>query len=181
MNPAAEELVGATQDEVFASEDPWGFIHPEDRLGLESRIARREAGEEVGAPYQFRIIRKDGGERWVESTAAAIELEGERASIAVVIDITERVRAQDELRRARDELERRVERQMGQGQDYDLTFRERVVLNLVAAGKSDKEIAAELSISPLTAQKHVSNILRKMNAASRTEAGVRAVREGLLG
>ncbi len=55
-----------------------------------------------------------------------------------------------------------------------------VTLHLVGAGRSDKQIGAELGISPLTAQKHVSNILTKMDAASRTEAGVRAVREGLL-
>jgi DNA-binding NarL/FixJ family response regulator len=50
----------------------------------------------------------------------------------------------------------------------------------VAAGKADKEIAFDLGISPQTASKHVTNILSKMNAASRTEAGVRALREGLL-
>jgi DNA-binding NarL/FixJ family response regulator len=54
------------------------------------------------------------------------------------------------------------------------------VLHLVAAGESDKEIGATLGISTLTASKHLANILRKMGAASRTEAGVRAVREGLL-
>jgi DNA-binding NarL/FixJ family response regulator len=46
---------------------------------------------------------------------------------------------------------------------------------------ADKEIAAQLGISPLTAQKHLSNILSKMGAGSRTEAGVRAVRERLVG
>jgi DNA-binding NarL/FixJ family response regulator len=51
----------------------------------------------------------------------------------------------------------------------------------VAEGKSDREIAAELGISGTTVQKHVSNILGKMQATSRTEAGVRAFREGLLG
>ena len=66
------------------------------------------------------------------------------------------------------------------GQAYGLTFREMTVLRLVVAGKSDKEIAATLGISTLTASKHLANILRKMGAGSRTEAGVRAVREGLL-
>jgi DNA-binding NarL/FixJ family response regulator len=37
-----------------------------------------------------------------------------------------------------------------------------------------------LGISTLTASKHLANILHKMGAAGRTEAGVRAVREGLL-
>ena len=63
---------------------------------------------------------------------------------------------------------------------YGLSFRELTVLNLVAAGKSDKEIAGLLGISLGTASKHTGNILGKMGASSRTEAGVRAVREGFL-
>jgi len=66
------------------------------------------------------------------------------------------------------------------GHPYGLTFREMTVLRLVVAGKSDREIGVTLGISPFTASKHVANILRKMGAARRTEAGVRAVREGLL-
>ena len=63
---------------------------------------------------------------------------------------------------------------------YRLTFREFTVLHLVSDGRADKQIAIELGISPLTAQKHTSNILSKMGASSFTEASVRAVREGLL-
>jgi len=63
---------------------------------------------------------------------------------------------------------------------YGLTERERTVLRLVAAGKSDKEIGRELGISPLTAHKHLANILSKMGAASRTQASVAALREGIL-
>ena len=45
---------------------------------------------------------------------------------------------------------------------------------------ADNEIAALLGIRPLTVSKHVSNVLGKMNSKSRTEAGTRALREGLL-
>ncbi|MCH7718730.1 MAG: response regulator transcription factor, partial [Chloroflexi bacterium] len=95
-------------------------------------------------------------------------------------DITERKQTQEALRQARELLEGRVERQMVRRNPYRLTFREFTVLHLVAAGRANKEIARELDISVLTAHKHVANILGKMNAASRTEAGVRALREGLL-
>ena len=63
---------------------------------------------------------------------------------------------------------------------YALTFRELTVLHLVAAGRADKEIARELGISFHTASRHVKNIMSKMNATSRTDAGVRAVREQLI-
>jgi len=58
--------------------------------------------------------------------------------------------------------------------DLGLTGREREVLRLVAAGRSNKEIAAELFISPKTASVHVSNILGKLGAASRGEAAAKA-------
>jgi DNA-binding CsgD family transcriptional regulator len=60
-----------------------------------------------------------------------------------------------------------------------LTDREREVLALVARGKSNREIAAELFIAPKTASVHVSNILAKLGAASRTEAAAIAHREGI--
>jgi PAS domain S-box-containing protein len=69
----------------------------------------------------------------------------------------------------------------GNENPYGLTYRELAVLHLVAEGSADKQIAEALGISIYTANKHVGNILGKMNAASRTEAGVRALREGLLG
>jgi DNA-binding NarL/FixJ family response regulator len=61
-----------------------------------------------------------------------------------------------------------------------LTSRELVVLRLVAAGKPNKQIAAELAISERTARTHVSRILRKLHLSSRTQAALWAVREGLV-
>jgi DNA-binding NarL/FixJ family response regulator len=60
-----------------------------------------------------------------------------------------------------------------------LTARERQILLLVAQGKANKEIAAELVISERTARTHVSNILAKLGLSSRTQAALWAVREGL--
>ena len=60
-----------------------------------------------------------------------------------------------------------------------LTTREFEVLRLVAAGRSNPEIAAELFIAAKTASVHVSNILAKLGAASRTEAAAIALQAGL--
>ena len=62
----------------------------------------------------------------------------------------------------------------------ELTARELEVLRLVAAGKPNKQIATELSISERTARTHVSRILRKLRLSSRTQAALWAVREGLV-
>ena len=48
------------------------------------------------------------------------------------------------------------------------------MLRLVAAGRSNREIAGELFISPKTASVHVSNILGKLGVASRGEAAAKA-------
>ena len=58
-----------------------------------------------------------------------------------------------------------------------LTDREREVLGLLARGMSNREIGTELFITPKTASVHVSNILGKLGAASRTEAAAIAYRE----
>ena len=65
--------------------------------------------------------------------------------------------------------------------DFGLTDRETEVLRLVALGRTNREIADELYISVKTASVHVSNILRKVGAATRGEAGAIAHREGLVG
>ncbi|MET7687613.1 AAA family ATPase [Streptomyces sp. NPDC005483] len=61
-----------------------------------------------------------------------------------------------------------------------LTAREQDVLRLLARGRSNRQIGEELFITGKTASVHVSNILAKLGAASRTEAVAVAYREGLI-
>jgi len=63
---------------------------------------------------------------------------------------------------------------------FGLTEREREIVVLLAGGRSNPQIAEALFISPKTASVHVSNILGKLGAASRTEAAAIAHREGLI-
>jgi len=60
-----------------------------------------------------------------------------------------------------------------------LTEREVGVLRLVAQGQSNREIAEQLVITEMTVRTHVSNILSKLHLASRTQAALYALREGL--
>jgi PAS domain S-box-containing protein len=115
--------------------------------------------------YEFRLLPFGSGE-----------------TLALLRDVTDEVWATEELdrRAARAELEGTVERQIGIKNPYNFTFREFTVLHFMAKGVGDKEIANELGVVPSTVHKHVSHILGKMGANSRTEAGVRAVQEGLI-
>jgi len=60
-----------------------------------------------------------------------------------------------------------------------LTQRELEVLRLIAQGHENKEIAAQLTISEATVRTHVGNILNKLHLASRTQAALYALKEGL--
>ena len=61
-----------------------------------------------------------------------------------------------------------------------LSEREREVLQLIARGKANKEIAAELTIGEKTVKTHVSSILNKLGVQSRTQAALYAAQSGLV-
>ncbi|MFF2655175.1 LuxR C-terminal-related transcriptional regulator, partial [Streptomyces sp. NPDC058045] len=91
------------------------------------------------------------------------------------------------LAEAAEGLARRARLPLGRGQDQPadparelgLTEREREVLRLVAAGRSNRQIAEELFISPKTASVHVSHILAKLGVSGRGEAAALAHRRRL--
>ena len=62
----------------------------------------------------------------------------------------------------------------------ELTERELEVLRLVAAGQTNKDIAASLVISEKTVKSHISNILGKLHLADRTQAAVYAWQTGVV-
>ena len=66
-----------------------------------------------------------------------------------------------------------------QGVYETLTKRELEVLSLIAQGLENREIASQLVVSEATIRTHVSNILGKLHLASRTQAALYALREGL--
>jgi DNA-binding NarL/FixJ family response regulator len=63
---------------------------------------------------------------------------------------------------------------------YSLTDREKEVLQLVAKGLSNKEVAHKLSLTEGTVRVYVSHIFDKLNVSSRTEAAVQAAKIGLV-
>lgn len=75
----------------------------------------------------------------------------------------------------------RVLKQQGLSDTYDLlTAREREVLQLLAEGKTNKEAATLLEISPYTIESHRTNFMQKLNIHNTAEIVLYAVRKGLV-
>jgi len=72
--------------------------------------------------------------------------------------------------------ERLAERMSGS----DLTGRELEVLQQIVAGKSNKEIGAQLNISEATVKSHINNILSKLGVSDRTQAATTALQRGIV-
>jgi RNA polymerase sigma factor (sigma-70 family) len=102
---------------------------------------------------------------------------------SAALDTFRQLGAQREAARASallDNLRQQRSRTLSQQGSASLTPREREILRLVARGLSDKEIAADLGLSPHTVHRHISNILTRLNVASRAAAVASAARDGLL-
>jgi DNA-binding NarL/FixJ family response regulator len=91
-------------------------------------------------------------------------------------------RAASEVAALGESLERRLGRRAAeQHAGAGLTRREVEVMRRVAVGRTNREIAQELFLSPRTVDMHVRNILSKLSCRSRLEAAGRAGELGLLG
>ena len=104
VNTASLEIVGYTPEELLGI-DFLKVVTPEDREMVMKRYADRMAGKEVPSIYEMALIRKDGITVPVEVNATFINYEGRPADLVVIRDITERKRAEEELRRSNQELE----------------------------------------------------------------------------
>ncbi|MFL5380880.1 MAG: PAS domain S-box protein [Longimicrobiaceae bacterium] len=98
VNAAALELTGYTREELLAI-DFWELAHPEFRELVRERGLARQRGEEVVGRYELKILRKDGGERWIDFTAGTVTYLGRPAALGTAFDVTERRRADAALHR----------------------------------------------------------------------------------
>ena len=98
---------GHTHEELVGKEY-LSLIHPDDRDALAKTVSARLQGEVVPHHYEVRRLKKDGKTVWCEMIATRIDYGGRPAIMGNIIDITERKRAEQALREARDGLELRV-------------------------------------------------------------------------
>ena len=120
VTPSCERITGYTREEFMA--DPglvYNIIHPDDQPLMQAHL--HDAAHEDTATVDFRIVRKDGQERWIAHGCRAVYWQdgrfmGRRASNR---DITERKQLEDELHQLNANLERRVAEEVAQNRDKD--------------------------------------------------------------
>jgi DNA-binding CsgD family transcriptional regulator/tetratricopeptide (TPR) repeat protein len=182
---AAEELCALAED--FGVE-PLGAMaqHAKGAVALAEGDARgaidplrraQEVWQRVGAPYlgaRIRLVVARAFKALGDEDGAALELDAAK-KVFVELGAAPDVAAAEAL-----SAPARPEAGRGRGA-HGLSARELEVLLLVASGKTNKVIARELFVSEKTVDRHVSNILAKLDVPSRAAATAWACRHGLAG
>jgi len=105
VNPRLAEMGGYTVEEVISTKFT-DYVPPAELPKLADRYIRRMSGEEVEPIYETMLRRKDGIDINVEINASPISYQERTADLVIVRDITERKRAEEELKASREQLRR---------------------------------------------------------------------------
>jgi PAS domain S-box-containing protein len=106
-NPACLRLLGATSAEQLLGRTSLGLFHPDCHEVIAERSRQLHTQGGAVPPIEQRLVRLDGTTVEVEVAAAAFADRGDRANLVVMNDITERKRAERELRASEAELRQR--------------------------------------------------------------------------
>jgi DNA-binding CsgD family transcriptional regulator len=192
---AGEELVEAARSSVEVYRRSYGDTMGVEAIAWQARV-EAEAARLRGEPapelwraaveaFGFGHVYEQARSRWrlAEALLATGDRSGAAEQAAAAHEVAVRLGAVP-LRTALEGLIRRGRLDVGGVRVVDvsavMTPREAEVLRLLAQGRTNRQIGAELYISEKTASVHVSNILAKLGANGRTEAVAIAAQRGLL-
>ncbi len=95
-NPAGELLSGYDHGELLGREF-WGLVHPEYRHVIRDRTGKRFTEEQLSSQYEFKIITRNGEEKWVIMSAGSMDYQGMPSIIGTLFEITERKNLESRL------------------------------------------------------------------------------------
>jgi DNA-binding CsgD family transcriptional regulator len=170
--------------------DPWLVGHLRRWAHLAGGPFEDAPTADVVTPYRLEVSGdwQAAAAEWTRLgcpyDAAVAQLGGDVAAVEAALDTFRGLGARAVARRAQQRLaemrgrDPHMRRKATVADPHGLTERERDVLELLAAGQSDAEIAATLFISPKTANRHVGSILAKLGVRNRTQAAAYAYQQG---
>jgi PAS domain S-box-containing protein len=97
VSPKIEDISGYKVADIMARSFT-DFIHPDDRQMVADHYIRRLRGEESAQTYQFRLTGKAGNTKWVQVNAVIFDWDEKPATLALISDITERMKAAEALK-----------------------------------------------------------------------------------
>lgn len=99
-NPTLAQMTGLPLDQIhtLGLAQLLEMVHRDDRPAVTDAFAERLAGRATGEVFAFRYVRLDGAVRWIEGRGAGIEYRGAKAVQVALLDVTDRRRAEDDLR-----------------------------------------------------------------------------------
>lgn len=116
-NKQFQEVLGVKAKKLMGTYS-LDHVHPGDREMVRAEAVRMLKGE-LTSPYKYRIINKDGQVRWVMEGVVSVQYQGKRAALGHSLDITDRIEAEEKLRklyenekRLRKELEGEVNKRI---------------------------------------------------------------------
>ena len=103
VNPKFSKITGYSRDELFKMTG-WDFTRSEDIAKLKKRMKDRIAGKPIQTNYERIIVKKDGTEIPVEMSTTVTIWKGKKRPMAIIHDITERKKAEKEIRQKTEDL-----------------------------------------------------------------------------
>ena len=154
LNDAAKGAFGDREGDLYAD-----IVAPEDTARVAAEIERMRSGA-THREYEIHAVLRDGQRRRVEVSSVPI---GGNAIFHGVFGVVQRPGSR-----------------LAAAGESPLTRRQQEVLELLASGRSTKQIASSLKLSGETVRNHIRHVLRALGAHSRIEALAEARRRSLI-
>ena len=170
-NPATERLLGYSVEELL-SMDLVDFVHPDFRDTVRERVECRLKGEAVPPHYEYLMVRKDGETRWIDVSVTQFQYQGQSAGLGVLIDITDRKRAEEGLKAAKAQVEMYLDLM-----SHDITNLNQIGIGFLEFALSTMDLdgsSRELISKPLDALQSSTRLIENVRKLQRViEGGVR--------